>query len=153
MQRAYGRRLGSFLVFTPAQKGNAAAVVYPSGSKGLPGVTIEDENRDGKPDAFSVCDSKYRYIRVADKDSDGTFDAFTYKTGISDASFSLDDNNMDGIYDVRFGPGRKLSVHIDGVWHELIWKDHENYIEMDGRLTMVKENNGVWCVVSDIGDS
>ncbi len=153
MQRAYGRRLGPFLVFAPAQGQNAALFAYPAGSAGLPGVAISDDDQDGKPDTFMVTDKSYRYLSASDKDEDGLFDGCTYSTGVDEASYVLNDNDMDGTYDEQWGPGMKRLVHVDGAWYERIWKDEKYYINRDGRLTRVRQRDGVWSVVGDKGAS
>jgi hypothetical protein len=144
LQHSLGRKIGPVLIFTPPGESHASAVIYPAHTNGLPGIYIQDEDQDGSADEYLVADSSGVYVSLTDTDADGTFDNLTYNVGSGSNSFSVDDGNMDGIFDQKLGPGRHLYVNVKGNWHELQHDAHSSFITVDGARTQVTRGNNVW---------
>ena len=120
-KKANRRHSGHFIILTAEDPKNAAAYIHPRAPNQYPGVMIQDENADGKPDQIVViADSTLQSFSLYDETFDGVFDSFTYFTGFSEDSMSFTDNNLDGQYDMRIGPGATVAVAIDGQWYDLI---------------------------------
>jgi hypothetical protein len=143
------RRVGNFSVFVPAESSRASVRVQGPKADGSPGILVEDDNADGSLDRILVVDSAYRYFRLADKNGDGVFDSQAYTTGIDAEPRTFHDEDMDGQYDLRVGPGRAAAVAIDSQWHDLILKDNRQYIDLDGTPTQVEAVDGVWRPVQE----
>ncbi len=149
LKKANGRQLGHFLVFTPADTAIAAAYIHPPAPNPFPGVLIQDQNADGRLDSILVADSTYQYVSLDDKTFNGVFDSLSYSTALKKDSMSFTDNNMDGQYDMRLGPGPTVAVAIDGQWHDLIRTNKATYVEINGKLTEVRAAEGIWTVLQD----
>ncbi len=143
MQTAQGKRAGQFVIWTPDDCRLAEAMIMPIEGQ-FPVIHISDPDRNGVLDAISVSDSACTSIDVHDKDGDRVFDSYGFLKGIHDTSILLSDDNLDGIFDTRLGPGPGLYVNIDAKWHKLIHKDGKRYIAIGGELKEVEPFNGVW---------
>ena len=68
------------------------------------------------------------------------FDSHEYTTGIQLDSKTFRDDDMDGQYDSRIGPGpgREIAVAFDSQWHKVIHKGNQHYVELDGKLRPVE---------------
>ena len=140
MSNAKGRRLGNYRWLAPADSSNASALIELYGPKfnGLPGFLIEDENGDGSVDSILISDSAHRTFEFDDKNGDGVFDTYEYTTGFDPDSKSYRDDNMDGQYDFRLGPGRVMAVFIDSQWRDVVFKDGKSFVELEGKVTPVE---------------
>lgn len=147
LKTAKGLKLGSVIIFTPSTKSPACVLLQPQKPRKFPQIMIEDENADGKPNSFFVSDRLHRYLLIQDEDGDGSFDSVTFSTGTGTNSVSISDHNMDGIPDIRLGPGQSIAVTIDGVWHDLIHTNKTQYVEINGILSPVKTVGGTWKVI------
>jgi hypothetical protein len=147
LKKANARTNGNFLVVTPAGKSKAEAMILPLKRSHSLCISIQDENEDGTPDSLFLIDSKFHNISVSIKNGDGVFDSWTYGTSpFEKNSISYTDNNMDGQPDFRMSaePNASPEVFIGGNWRNLILKDKNRYIEIDGILKPVKSVDGVW---------
>ena len=146
LKLAEGRKQGAFEVFTPSASSNASVVIHHPKPNCYPFVLIQDFDEDGVLDSILITDSKHA-VTVDDKDGDGFFDFHDYSIEENENSISYSDFNMDGQYDMRLNPDNTASVFIDSQWYELIAKDKERYIDINGTATKVEAVNGVWRVV------
>ena len=149
IKKANGRRLGHFMVFTPADSEIAAAYIHPTLPSQYPGVFIQDQDADGRLDSIVVADSTYQCVALLDDSSDGVFDSFGYSTAIGKDSVCFTDCNMDGQYDMRIGPGQVIAVTIGTQWHDLINTNKKQYVEIGEGLTPVKAIDGTWQVIEE----
>ncbi len=149
MKKAKGRRIGNFMVFTPADSAIAAAYIHPPIPNQFPGVFIQDKDADGRLDSILIADSAYQYVSLNDKTSDGVFDSLNFSTALSQDSMFFTDSNMDGEYDTRLGPGRAIAVTIAGQWYDLIHTNNKQYVKIGEVLTPVKAFDGVWKAVDE----
>jgi hypothetical protein len=135
---AHGRRLGNYKVVTPADSLNASAMFESVNARGLPGIMIADEDANGTLDSIVVIDSAERTFKFVDTNGDGTFDTYEYNTGFDMESKVFRDDNMDGQYDIRFGPGRSIAVFIDSKWRTATFKDDKWFVKIEGKMTPVE---------------
>ena len=142
-QTAQGKRAGQFVIWTPDDYRLAEAMIMPIEGQ-FPVIHISDPDTNGVLDSISVSDSGFHAIEVHDKDGDRVFDSYGFLNGIHDSFILLSDDNLDGIFDTRLGPGPDLYVNIDAEWHKLIHKDGKRYIANGGELKRVEPINGVW---------
>ena len=140
MSNAKGRQLGNYRWLAPADSSNVSALLGLYGPKfnGLPGFLIEDENGDGSVDSILIADSAHRSFEFHDKNGDGAFDTYEYTTGFDPDSKSFRDDNMDGQYDFRLGPGRSMAVFIDSQWRVATFKDDKWCVELEGKMIPVE---------------
>jgi len=149
LKHAKGRRLGGIMVFTPPDESPACALIHPPKPDQFPQIVIQDQNADGTLDSLLIGDKKYQSFLIEDEDADGIFDSTQYSTGIGTNSVSISDNNMDGLPDMRLGPGRSIAVTIDGRWYDLSHTNKKQYVEIDGHPTHVKAIDGIWQVMEE----
>ena len=147
LKLAKGRKLGAFHVFTPSVSPNASAIIHPPKPNCFPQVLIQDFNKDGKLDNILISGSAYHTVSIDDNDGDGVIDSHGYTLKGNTNSISYTDFNMDGQYDIRLNPDNTSSVFINSQWHDLIIKDKEGYIDIDGTITEVKPVDGVWRII------
>ena len=143
MQRAQGKRVGQFAIWTPGDCRLVEAMIMPIEGK-FPVIHISDSDRNGVLDVISVTDSGFHSISVNDRDGNGVFDSYGFLNGIHDNSILLSDDNLDGTFDTRLGPGLDLYLNINTEWYKLIHKDGERYIAIGDELKRVESINGVW---------
>jgi hypothetical protein len=144
LQNSFGRKIGPIIVYTPPGITHASAIVYPAYSNGAPGFGLHDHDKNGIAEDYLITDTNGLYVCLTDVDADGSFDNFTYSTGFGPDSCSMDDQNMDGIFDQKLGPGDILFVKIDGAWHELLHDGNESFVMIDEVRTPVIQESNVW---------
>lgn len=138
LSNAKGRRLGNYRLYAPADLSNVSALLFGLKADDFPQVSIVDENADGTVDGILVVDSALRYFYFTDESGNGAFDSYEYTTGIESDSKTFRDDNMDGQYDFRLGPGRAMAVFIDARWRDVVRKDNKNYVGLEDELTRVE---------------
>lgn len=147
LKSAKGRRVGAFNVYTPSDSSNASAIIHPAKPNCFPNILIQDYDKDGKLDTIDVTDSAHHTVYIGDN-GDGVIDSHGCSLGEGTNSISYYDSNMDGQYDTRFNSVDSISVFIDSQWHDIIIKDKEKYIDIDGALTQVKlGEDGTWRII------
>jgi len=149
LKHAKGRRLGGIMVFTPPEVSTACALIHPPKPNHFPQILLQDEDSDGFLDSLLIADRLSRSLLISDADADGIFDSTQYSTGGGTNSVSISDDNMDGIPDIRLGPGRSIAVTIDGVWYDLVHIDTRQYVKLGEGLTQVKAIDGTWQVIEE----
>ena len=148
LQNARGVRVGNYRVFTPADSSNASAQLQNLTDDGLPGIHLQDENSNGTMDSLLIVDSARRHFHFADRSGNGVFDSYEYTTGIGADSKTFRDDDMDGQYDFRLGPGRAMAVFIESKWRDVVGKETGHYVDLDGKLTRIE----FYPVVRIVGD-
>jgi hypothetical protein len=149
LKHAKGRRLGGIMVFTPPDVSPSCALIHPPKPDHFPQILLQDEDSDGFPDSLLIADRLSRSFLICDADADGIFDSMQYSTRGGTNSVSISDDNMDGIPDIRLGPGRSIAVTIDGVWHDLVHIDKKQYVKLGEGLTQVKSIDDTWQVIEE----
>ncbi|MCF7955607.1 MAG: hypothetical protein K9M75_07390 [Phycisphaerae bacterium] len=151
LKKGLCRKLGGFEVLVSSDPSIASATIYPAEPNFSPIVGILDFNEDGQIDGIVVSDMKYT-INVDDHNGDGSFDSYGYSFEDNGSSISYSDNNMDGLFDMQIhsGPeGMQSKIYIDSQWYDLIIKDKERFIKINGKLVKVKADKDVWEIVKD----
>lgn len=143
LKSARGVEMGPLTMLTPYGTKKEEALIYLK-EDSFPKVIFRSSSSGDKLESIMILDSKYRAIIVNDKDGDRIFDSYQFSTNASSDSYYFSDNNLDGNYDIRQGPGLNFDVNINGQWHTLIPKDGEKYVEVDGVKKEVDQVKGVW---------
>jgi len=140
---ARGGEIGPLSVLIPYGTKKEEALVYlKKGS--FPKILFRSSNTGDNLESIMVLDSKNRAIIVNDNDGDRIFDSYQFSNNASVDSYYFSDNNLDGNYDTRQGPGLNFYINIDGKWHSLIRKNGKKYIEISGVNMEVDQEKGVW---------
>jgi len=64
-------------------------------------------NRDSIPDSFLIVDKSLYNLSLDDTNQNGSWDRLMCSTGASFNSIAFVDTNMDGIFDLKIGHGKK----------------------------------------------
>ena len=105
-----------------------------------------DTDFDGHADLLVVSDGKNRAFSF--NIVDGAFQSYSYSPdAYSIDEFSYDDLDMDGRFDFRLGPGRRMALMVDAEWRELTAEGGgKGYVEIDGKRVRAEYVNGKWRV-------
>jgi hypothetical protein len=145
---AKGRKVGQFTIIAASHPKNASAWVYPTQPKwGNPGVGYEDADSDGRVDSLLVSDAKQRTIQFVV--ADGSFQSYNYSPdAIATDSVTFYDGDMDGRFDERFGPGRRMAMMVDSQWHDIVPEaGGKGYVVINGKRVPVDYVNDMWRIV------
>jgi hypothetical protein len=145
MKKAVGRKVGRLVVFTPADRNNASAMIEPQPPHRFPQVLFHDENADGHVDLICVTDAKRRQFTI--DLADGQFASYSYSTGwVEEVIYH--DGDMDGQFDYRWTPaGRKSEIMVDNQWRQFEHEGDTRYVDLEGVRTSLKLKDGVWRIV------
>lgn len=140
---AQGGEIGPLAILIPYGTKKEEALVYLK-KDSFPKILFRSSGTGEKLESIMILDSKNRAIIVNDNDGDRIFDSYQFSDDASVDSYYFSDNNLDGNYDTRQGPGLDFYINIDGQWHSLIRKNGEKYIEINGVNKDVVQEKGVW---------
>jgi len=138
LKNARGYRIGSCRIFTPANRSDSSVQLQSLTIDGLPGIGVQDENADGTVDRLLVVDSAHRHFSFAAGNGTGVFDSYEYTTGIGPESKTFRDDDMDGQFNFRVGPGRSMAVFIESQWRDVVGKDNKHFVELEGKLVRIE---------------
>jgi hypothetical protein len=138
LRNARGVTIGKYRFFTPVNSSNASAQLQSLATDGLPGISIQDENGDGRLDSVLVVDSAHHNFSFTDRNGDGVLDSYEYTTGSDPGSKTFRDDDMDGQYELRVGPGRAMAVFVESQWRDVVDKGNEHFVELKGKLTRIE---------------
>jgi hypothetical protein len=146
LKNANARKVGQFTIIAASDPKTASARVFPTAPSHTPRVEYEDTDLDGRADLLVVSDSKRRAFSFPI--TDGAFRSYSYlPDSFSLDEYSYDDDDMDGQFDFRLGPGRRMALMVDAEWRELTSEEGgKGYIEVDGKRRRAEFVNGKWRV-------
>jgi hypothetical protein len=146
LKNAKGRKVGQFTIIAASDPKTASAQVYPTKPNHKPSVEFGDTDSDGHADLLVVSDGKNRAFSF--QIADGAFQSFSFSPdAFSIDEFSYDDYDMDGRFDFRLGPGRRMALMVNSEWRELIAEGGgKGYVEIDGKRHRAEYVNGNWRV-------
>jgi len=143
LKNAKARRVGQFTIIAASDPKTASAKIYPTKPNHKPSVEYEDTDSDGDADLLVVSDGKRAFsFAIADE----AFQSYSFSPdAFSPNEASYDDLDMDGHFDVRWGPGRRMALMVDAEWRELIPEGGgKGYVEIDGKRHAAEYVNGNW---------
>lgn len=143
LKNAKSRKVGEFTIIAAGDTQTASAWIFPTKLNHKPFVEYFDTDSDGRVDILVVGDGKCSFsFNVADE----AFQSYSYSAhNFSTDEVSYDDYDMDGWFDFRFGPGRRMALMVDAEWRELIVEgDGKGYVEVDGKRIGAEYVNGNW---------
>jgi hypothetical protein len=146
MKNAKSRIVGEFTIIAAGDTQTASAWVFPTKPNHKPLVEYFDNDSDGRADQLVVSDGKCAFsFNIADE----AFQSYSYSShNFSIDEVSYDDYDMDGRFDMRFGPGKRLALMVDSEWRELIPEGGgKGYVEINGKRRAVEYVNGNWRIV------
>ena len=141
MKNAKSRKVGEFTIIAAGDSQTASAWVFLTKPNHKPLVEYFDNDSDGRADQLVVSDGKSAFsFKIADE----AFQSYSYSShNFSVDEVSYDDYDMDGRFDMRFGPGKQLALMADAEWREVIWEGGgKGYVEIDGKRRPVEYVNG-----------
>jgi hypothetical protein len=145
LKNAKSRKVGEFTIIAAGDRQTASAWIFPTKRNHKPLVEYFDYDSDGSADQLVVSDGKSAFsFHIADE----AFESFSYSAhNFSIDEVSYDDYDMDGRFDFRLGPGRRMALMVDAEWREVILEGGgKGYVEVDGKRRAVEYVNGKWRV-------
>lgn len=138
------RSVGTFVVSAASRKTNASAAIRTQKAN-FPNVLITDEDQNGAVDSIILIGAGGHSISVNLK-PDGRFVNYTVSTGdiLEPNAVAMVDVDMDGSFDIRVGPGRKVDVNINSNWYQRVSTNGKCFVEIQGVMTEVVMTNGLW---------
>jgi hypothetical protein len=146
VKSAIARHVGRFCLF--AASDDKASAWLRLHDVPFPFVIVDSKGTNRLPESITLVGNKGQSISI-DITDDGGFSKYAVSTGdlFDTNAVSVVDSDMDGQYDIRIGPGRRVDVYINSQWHQRISTNGQHFVEMNGVLKQITRTDKVWTLM------